>query len=115
MSKVIMISSDCHAGALPEGYKPYLPSEFHAAADIWWLQYAREMMKRMGTFFDQQLEEYIANKNDRLHVRRKALEVLADLGDRGSVQALQDAGLDQDQELFETFYWMTNAIYQRVE
>ena len=26
MSKVAIISSDCHAGALPEGYKPYLPS-----------------------------------------------------------------------------------------
>jgi HEAT repeat protein len=69
----------------------------------------------MDAFFDQRLEEYIANKNDRLHVRRKALEVLADLGDRGSVQALQDAGLDQDQELFETFYWMTSAVYQRIE
>jgi len=49
-----MISSDCHAGALPEGYKPYMPREFHDAADKWWLQYAREMMKRFGTFFDQE-------------------------------------------------------------
>ena len=57
MSKVIMISSDCHAGALPDGYKPYMPKEFHAAADTWWLQYAREMMKRMGTFFDQEAAE----------------------------------------------------------
>jgi hypothetical protein len=31
------------------------------------------------------------------------------------VQELQDAGLDEDEELFETFYWMTSAIYQRVE
>ena len=57
MSKVVMISSDCHAGALPDGYKPYMPKEFHAAADTWWLQYAREMMKRMGTFFDQEAAE----------------------------------------------------------
>ncbi len=57
MSKVAIISSDCHAGALPEGYKPYLPAEFHAAADAWWLEYAREMMKRMGTFFDQEAAE----------------------------------------------------------
>ena len=57
MSKVAIISSDCHAGALPEGYKPYMPKEFHAAADAWWLEYAREMMKRMGTFFDQEAAE----------------------------------------------------------
>ena len=57
MSNVVIISSDCHAGALPEGYKPYLPKELHAAADAWWLQYAREMMKRMGTFFDQEAAE----------------------------------------------------------
>ena len=53
-SRVLMISSDCHAGALPEGYKPYIPAKYHKAADAWWLQYAREMMKRMGTFFDQE-------------------------------------------------------------
>lgn len=57
MSKIAIISSDCHAGALPEGYKPYMPAEFHAAADAWWLEYAREMMKRMGTFFDQEAAE----------------------------------------------------------
>lgn len=57
MSNVLMISSDCHAGALPEGYKPYMERKFHDAADKWWLQYAREMMKRMGTFFDQEATE----------------------------------------------------------
>lgn len=51
---LIIISSDCHAGGLPEAYKPYMPKEFHAAADAWWMKYAREMMKRMGTFFDQE-------------------------------------------------------------
>ena len=65
MSKVVMISADCHAGALPDGYKPYLPKEFHAAADIWWLQYAREMMKRMGTFFDQEAaQEFNSRSGD---------------------------------------------------
>ena len=54
MSRITVISSDCHAGALPEGYKAYMDSSYHAAADAWWLQYAREMMKRMGTFFDQE-------------------------------------------------------------
>jgi hypothetical protein len=78
---------------------------------------SRQLLQSIArdAFFDQRLEKYIANKRDRIHVRRKALEVLADLGDRRSVQELQDAGLDEDEELFETFYWMTSAIYQRVE
>ncbi len=57
MSKILMISSDCHAGGLPEHYKPYMDAKFHDAANAWWLQYAREMMKRMGTFFDQEAAE----------------------------------------------------------
>ncbi|MFT4615007.1 MAG: hypothetical protein ACI9NT_002159, partial [Bacteroidia bacterium] len=65
MSKILMISSDCHAGALPDGYKPYMDSKFHAAADQWWLEYAREMMKRMGTFFDQEAtEEFNSRSGD---------------------------------------------------
>ena len=69
MSKVVMISSDCHAGALPEGYKPYMPKEFHSAADIWWLQYAREMMKRMGTFFDQEAaQEFNSRSGDQFDI-----------------------------------------------
>lgn len=65
MSKVVMISSDCHAGALPEGYKPYMDSKFHAEGDVWWLQYGREMMKRMGTFFDQEAaEEFNSRSGD---------------------------------------------------
>ena len=65
MSRVLIISSDCHAGALPEGYKDYMDKKYHAAADAWWLQYAREMMKRMGTFFDQEAaEQFNANSGD---------------------------------------------------
>lgn len=65
MSNVVIISSDCHAGALPEGYKPYMDSKYHAAANQWWLQYAREIMKRMGTFFDQEAaEEFNARSGD---------------------------------------------------
>ncbi|NQX87335.1 MAG: amidohydrolase family protein [Halioglobus sp.] len=65
MSRVTIISSDCHAGTLPDGYKPFLPREFHAAADAWWLEYAREMMRRMGTFFDQEAaEEFNARSGD---------------------------------------------------
>jgi predicted TIM-barrel fold metal-dependent hydrolase len=64
MSNILMISSDCHAGAMPETYKDYMPKQYHAAADAWWLQYAREMMVRMGTFFDQEAVEEFANKVD---------------------------------------------------
>ena len=63
MSQVLMISSDCHAGALPQGYRDYMDSKYHAAADDWWLQYAREMMKRMGTFFDQEAADEFSKRS----------------------------------------------------
>ena len=62
MSKITVISSDCHAGALPDGYKPFMDKEFHQAAEDWWLVYAREMMARMGTFFDQEAADEFADK-----------------------------------------------------
>lgn len=55
--KLLIISSDCHAGALPDTYLDYMPKKYHEAADAWWIQYAREMMKRTGTFFDQEAVE----------------------------------------------------------
>jgi predicted TIM-barrel fold metal-dependent hydrolase len=39
-----------------------MPKKFHAAADAWWLQYAREMMQRMGTFFDQEAADEFAEQ-----------------------------------------------------
>ena len=62
MSKVLIISSDCHAGALPVTYNDYMPRRHHAAADAWWLAYAREMVSRAGTFFDQEALEAYAEK-----------------------------------------------------
>jgi predicted TIM-barrel fold metal-dependent hydrolase len=62
MSNVMIISSDCHAGALPPTYKQYMPSRFHEACDAWWLAFAREMMARAGTFFDQEAVEEFATK-----------------------------------------------------
>jgi len=65
MSKILMISSDCHAGALPAGYNEYMPKKYHAAASDWWLSYAREMMSRAGTFFDQEaVDEYSEKAGD---------------------------------------------------
>ncbi len=54
MQRVLVISSDCHAGALPATYNEYMPRAFHDAADAWWLAYARDMYSRAGTFFDQE-------------------------------------------------------------
>lgn len=54
MSRVVVISSDCHAGALPATYNEYMPKKYHEAANAWWLAYAREMYARAGTFFDQE-------------------------------------------------------------
>lgn len=67
-----------------------------------------------GRFDEKALTDFIPADADCTHIRRKALEVLADLGDKESVGTLQAAGLDKDEQLCETFYWMTSAIYQRV-
>jgi len=73
MSRVLIISSDCHAGALPATYKDYLPRKHHAAADAWWLAYAREMVSRAGTFFDQEAVEAYADKAGEGGGKMKAL------------------------------------------
>ena len=56
-SNVLMISSDCHAAALPHTYNEYMPAKYREAADDWWVSYAREMITRTGTFFDQEAVE----------------------------------------------------------
>ena len=61
-SKVLMISSDCHAGALPSTYEKYMDKKHHEAARLWWVEFAREMMKRAGTFFDQEAVEAYEGK-----------------------------------------------------
>ncbi|HEB26177.1 MAG TPA: hypothetical protein ENI05_00165, partial [Porticoccus sp.] len=43
----------------------YMPKQYHQAADSWWLNYTREMIGRMGTFFDQEaVEEFAALGGD---------------------------------------------------
>ena len=73
MSNVMIISADCHAGALPEMYKKYMPSRLHDASDAWWLQFSREMMARAGTFFDQDSVEEYVEKAGEAGGRMKAL------------------------------------------
>ena len=55
--KVLIISSDCHAGNPASGYNEYMPAKYHDQANEWWVQYTREMMSRVGTFFDQEAVE----------------------------------------------------------
>ena len=64
-SNVTVVSSDCHAGALPAMYHDYMPAELHAASDEWWLNYVKEMIARTGTFFDQEaVEAYNESSGD---------------------------------------------------
>ncbi len=62
MSNILIISSDCHAGALPATYNEYLPAKYHKAAEAWWLSYVKEMIARTGTFFDQEAVDDYAEK-----------------------------------------------------
>ena len=72
--KVLMISSDCHAGTLPAGYNEFMPERYHEAANAWWVAYTREMMSRAGTFFDQEaVEAYGEDAGDEGRYRMKAL------------------------------------------
>lgn len=73
--RVLIISSDCHAGTLPSQYNDYMPAKYHDAANAWWVQYTREMMSRVGTFFDQEaVEAYDAKAGDAGRYRRETLE-----------------------------------------
>ena len=79
MSKVLIISSDCHAGALPALYDEYLPQKYHGAAREWWLQYVKEIIARTGTFFDQEAMDEMAEET----------------GDAGHYQALMQTSTGQ--------------------
>ena len=57
MTRFTIISSDCHAGALFGTYNEYMPEQYRETATAWWIQYAREMIVRRGTFFDQEASE----------------------------------------------------------
>ena len=86
MSKVLILSSDCHAGALPSTYNEYMPSQYHAAAKEWWLEYVKEMMARTGTFFDQEAVDEMEEKT----------------GEAGQFQAISSQSPDtiNDEKLF---------------
>jgi predicted TIM-barrel fold metal-dependent hydrolase len=62
MSNLLILSADCHAGALPATYNEYLPARYRDDADRWWIAFAREMVRRTGTFFDQEAVDAYAGK-----------------------------------------------------
>ena len=94
MQRVLVISSDCHAGALPATYNAYMPRAFHDAANAWWLAYAREMYSRAGTFFDQEAVKTYAEQAGEGGARMQAFsdpslklsdaDILGMLGDTSS-------------------------------
>ena len=57
MTRLMLVSADCHAGARPETYREYLPAKFHQPFDRWWSQLEAEMNARKGTFFDAESQE----------------------------------------------------------
>ena len=94
MQRLLVISSDCHAGALPATYHAYMPAKYHAAANAWWLAYAREMYARAGTFFDQEAVQTYAEQAGEGGARMRAFsdptlklsdaDILGMLGDASS-------------------------------
>ena len=106
MSNVLIISSDCHAGALPATYNDYMPRKFREASTAWWVAYAREMMSRAGTFFDQEAIDAYKDKADGNAGRYEALadrkthldddDVLALLTDENNSFAPRKGEFDAD-------------------
>jgi len=111
MPKVLLISSDCHAGGLPSAYEEYLPKKYHEAATRWWLSYAKEMMHRAGTFFDQEAVDLYADQVGEGGGRMKAMttvetrpdddEILRMLTDASSPFAPRRGEFDADVRLAE--------------
>ncbi len=91
MSNLLIISSDCHAGALPMMYHDYMPSRFHDDSRSWWLNYAREMFARAGTFFDQEAVEAYTEQTGGKNQRMRAVsDPNVKLGDDDIMRMLSD-------------------------
>lgn len=90
MSRLLMISSDCHAGCYPGGYDEYMPKKYHEAAHRWWVGYAREMIARAGTFFDQEAVESFTSETGESGWLSHALNPQKDASDEMLLAMLQD-------------------------
>lgn len=90
MSKLLMISSDCHAGTFPGGYDEYMPRKYHDAAHRWWVGYAREMIVRAGTFFDQEAVKSFAEETGEAGWLTQALNPETEASDETLLEMLRD-------------------------
>jgi predicted TIM-barrel fold metal-dependent hydrolase len=91
VENVLILSADCHAGALPATYDEYMPKAYHSAARGWWAAYAREMLARTGTFFDQEaVEEYEAQSGQPAPFKAELAADPASLGDDALLRLLSD-------------------------
>ncbi len=90
MSRLLMISSDCHAGTYPGGYDEYMPAKYHDDVHQWWLQYSREMLTRAGTFFDREAVEAFSAEAGEGGFFMQAMANQADLTDDALMAMLQD-------------------------
>jgi len=69
----------------------------------------------LGYFGDQSLDNYFTDEDESYRIRRKAIEVLAEIGDEAIVNSLREGGLEQDERLAQSYYQATSDIYQRLE
>jgi HEAT repeat protein len=68
-----------------------------------------------GTFDGRSLAIFFPDSHHRYHIRRKAIGVLAEIGDEETAKALREGGVEQDKQLTRAFYRATSDIYQRLE
>jgi HEAT repeat protein len=69
----------------------------------------------LGYFGDQSLDDYFTDQDESYRIRRKAIEVLAEIGDEAIVNSLREGGLEKDERLAQSYYQATSDIYQRLE
>ncbi|MFK8018247.1 MAG: amidohydrolase family protein [Pseudomonadales bacterium] len=84
----MIISSDCHAGALPHMYNDYMPKSLHNDANNWWAQYAKEMFARAGTFFDQEMVDEFKSESGAEGIGRYDSNSVAKLDGMSDTQLL---------------------------
>jgi len=68
-----------------------------------------------GNIEGQSLAGFFLDSDDRYHVRRKAIEILAEIGDADTAKALREGGVGHEEPLTQTYYRATSEIYQRLE
>lgn len=68
-----------------------------------------------GNICGQSLAEKFPDSGDRDHIRRKAIEVLGEIGDANTAKALHEEGVGLEEPLTQSYYEAISEIYQRLE